>query len=93
MKVLREVWDNLREFVATVGAVALFLARVLAQVPRALLRFRLVVEQVHNAGALSLVIMMTCGRSGLGVAVSSRIRSSPLSSGIRLSTTSTSKKR
>jgi phospholipid/cholesterol/gamma-HCH transport system permease protein len=59
--VLRELWDNLREFVATVGAVALFFARVLAQVPRALLRFRLVVEQVHNAGALSLVIIMTCG--------------------------------
>jgi hypothetical protein len=43
--VLRELWDNLREFVATVGAVALFFARVLAQVPRALLRFRLVVER------------------------------------------------
>ena len=59
--VFRELWDNLREFVSTVGAVALFFARVLAQVPRALLRFRLVVEQVHNAGALSLVIIMTCG--------------------------------
>ncbi|HEV8330401.1 MAG TPA: lipid asymmetry maintenance ABC transporter permease subunit MlaE [Steroidobacteraceae bacterium] len=59
--VLRELWDNLREFVATVGAVALFFGRVLSQVPRALLRFRLVVEQVHNAGALSLVIIMTCG--------------------------------
>jgi len=58
---LRELWENLREFVATVGAVAMFFARVLAQVPRALLRFRLVVEQVHNAGALSLVIIMTCG--------------------------------
>jgi phospholipid/cholesterol/gamma-HCH transport system permease protein len=59
--VLRELWDNLREFVAAVGSVALFFARVLSQVPRALLRFRLVVEQVHNAGALSLVIIMTCG--------------------------------
>jgi len=59
--VLRELWDNLRDFVARVGAVALFFARVLSQVPRALLRFHLVVEQVHNAGALSLVIIMTCG--------------------------------
>jgi phospholipid/cholesterol/gamma-HCH transport system permease protein len=59
--VLRELWDNLRDFVASVGAVALFFARVLSQVPRALVRFRLVVEQVHNAGALSLVIIMTCG--------------------------------
>jgi phospholipid/cholesterol/gamma-HCH transport system permease protein len=58
--VLRELWDNLREFVAKVGAVALFFVRVLAQVPRALLRVRLVVEQVHNAGAQSLVIIMTC---------------------------------
>ncbi len=46
---------------AKVGAVTLFFARVLAQVPRALLRFRLVVDQIHNAGARSLVIIMTCG--------------------------------
>jgi phospholipid/cholesterol/gamma-HCH transport system permease protein len=61
MKVLRELAENLREFVGTVGAVALFFGRVLVQVPRALLRPSLVIEQVHNAGALSLVIIMTCG--------------------------------
>lgn len=61
MNLLRELTDNLREFVATVGAVALFFGRVLAQVPGALLRPGLVVDQVHNAGALSLVIIMTCG--------------------------------
>jgi phospholipid/cholesterol/gamma-HCH transport system permease protein len=61
MHFLRELWDNVQDFVRTVGAVALFFGRVLAQLPRALLRPSLVIEQVHNAGALSLVIIMTCG--------------------------------
>jgi phospholipid/cholesterol/gamma-HCH transport system permease protein len=61
MNFLRELWENVREFVATIGAVTLFFARVLGQVPRALLRPGLIVEQVHNTGALSLVIIMTCG--------------------------------
>lgn len=61
MNLLRELADNLRRFVATVGAIALFFGRLLAQVPRALLRPGLVIDQIHNAGALSLVIIMTCG--------------------------------
>jgi phospholipid/cholesterol/gamma-HCH transport system permease protein len=61
MKLLRELTDNAGDFVGTVGGVTLFLGRVLAQVPRALLRPSLIVEQIHNAGALSLVIIMTCG--------------------------------
>ena len=61
MHFLRELWDNVREFITTVGSVALFFGRVLAQLPGALLRPSLVVEQVHNTGALSLVIIMTCG--------------------------------
>ena len=61
MHFLRELWDNVQDFVATVGAVALFFGRVLVQVPRALLRPSLVIEQMHNTGALSLVIIMTCG--------------------------------
>jgi phospholipid/cholesterol/gamma-HCH transport system permease protein len=61
MKLLGEVADNLREFVATVGAMSLFLVRVVGQTPRAFARPGLIVEQVHNAGALSLVIIMTCG--------------------------------
>jgi phospholipid/cholesterol/gamma-HCH transport system permease protein len=43
------------------GRFALFLGRLLATVPRALLRPRLVVEQVHMSGALSLVIIMLSG--------------------------------
>lgn len=61
MKLLRELTGNASDFAATVGGVTLFLMRVLGQVPRALLRPSLIVEQVHNAGALSLVIIMTCG--------------------------------
>jgi phospholipid/cholesterol/gamma-HCH transport system permease protein len=61
MKLLGEVADNLREFVATVGAMSLFLVRVVGQTPRVFARPGLIVEQVHNAGALSLVIIMTCG--------------------------------
>jgi phospholipid/cholesterol/gamma-HCH transport system permease protein len=38
-----------------------FLARVLWQVPAALLRPRLIVHQIYNAGARSLIIIMLCG--------------------------------
>jgi phospholipid/cholesterol/gamma-HCH transport system permease protein len=44
-----------------IGAVAVFLARVLGQVPAAVLRPRLVVHQIYNAGARSLIIIMLCG--------------------------------
>lgn len=61
MNLLRELAENLRRFLATIGATTLFLGRVFGQVPRALLRPSLIIDQVHNAGALSLVIIMTCG--------------------------------
>jgi len=48
MHFLRELWDNVREFITTVGSVALFFGRVLVQLPAALLRPSLVVEQVQN---------------------------------------------
>ncbi len=43
------------------GRFALFTGRLLAVSPRALARPGLVVEQVYNSGALSLVIIMLCG--------------------------------
>ena len=46
---------------ARIGSVTLFLVRVCGQVPAALLRPRLLVEQVYNAGARSLIIVMMCG--------------------------------
>jgi phospholipid/cholesterol/gamma-HCH transport system permease protein len=58
---LSDIWNSGRDFIANVGAVALFFLRILSQVPRALLRPGLIVRQVHNAGGLSLVIIMTCG--------------------------------
>jgi phospholipid/cholesterol/gamma-HCH transport system permease protein len=61
MRLLGELTDNLRNFVATVGALSLFFGRVIAQMPRALMRPTLIIAQIHNAGALSLVIIMTCG--------------------------------
>ncbi|MGH6610824.1 MAG: ABC transporter permease, partial [Burkholderiaceae bacterium] len=61
MKLLRELTGSLRDFLFTVGSVSLFFGRVLVQTPRALARPRFIVEQVYNAGALSLVIIMTCG--------------------------------
>jgi phospholipid/cholesterol/gamma-HCH transport system permease protein len=61
MKLLQELLASIRKFVITVGAVARFFARVLGQVPGALGKPRFIIEQIYNAGALSLVIIMTCG--------------------------------
>lgn len=61
MKLFRELADNAADFTSTVGGVTLFLGRTLGQSPRALLRPSLVIAQVHNTGALSLVIIMICG--------------------------------
>ncbi len=61
MRLLAELLAAARNFVSSVGGTALFLVRILAQVPAALLRPRFVIAQIHNAGALSLVIIMTCG--------------------------------
>ena len=61
MSLLRELLESGRNFLATIGAVTLFFGRLLAQLAPSLARPGLIVEQVHNAGALSLVIIMTCG--------------------------------
>lgn len=58
---MRDIFKGFAGILANIGAVALFFARLLGQVPLALLRPRLVIHQIHNAGALSLVIIMTCG--------------------------------
>jgi phospholipid/cholesterol/gamma-HCH transport system permease protein len=61
MGLLGEMADSLRGSLARVGALTRFFGRVLLQSPAAVLRPRLVIEQVYNTGALSLVIIMTCG--------------------------------
>jgi phospholipid/cholesterol/gamma-HCH transport system permease protein len=59
--VLRDLWFSARESCAALGRVILFFGQLLALTPAALWRFRLIVHQIFNAGALSLVIIMTCG--------------------------------
>lgn len=61
MRLLAELWRALRHLLETLGAVVLFLGRLIAYTPATLLRFGLVVQQVYNTGALSLVIIMLCG--------------------------------
>lgn len=58
----RDVYNTLKEFVRTFGAFQLFFLRLLRHSPSIFVkRFGLVVKQVYNTGALSLVIIMVCG--------------------------------
>lgn len=59
---LRDLWYTFLDFVRTFGALQLFFLRLLAASPSIFVRrFGLVVKQVYNTGALSLVIIMVCG--------------------------------
>lgn len=58
---MREIFNGLIGMLARIGDMTLFAGRMCAQLPRTLLRPGLIVYQVHNAGALSLVIIMLCG--------------------------------
>ncbi|MDJ0939965.1 MAG: lipid asymmetry maintenance ABC transporter permease subunit MlaE [Woeseiaceae bacterium] len=59
---LRDLYITLRYFVTTFGAMTIFLFELLRHTPRVFFkRFNLVVGQVYNAGALSLVIIMVSG--------------------------------
>lgn len=58
----REIYYELKEFLRAFGAMQIFFMRLLVNSPSIFVkRFGLVVHQVHNAGALSLVIIMVCG--------------------------------
>jgi len=59
--VFKDLGASLIDSVVRVGAIGRFLIRLTVQVPRALLRFDLIVAQIYNAGALSLVIIMLSG--------------------------------
>src|SRR5215217_7302496 len=56
-----EVVESLRAFLETVGQMTRFFGQLLVLTPRALLRVGVLVEQIDNTGAMSLVIIMTCG--------------------------------
>lgn len=61
-RVIRDLRNNAIEFLRTFGAFQLFFLRLLKYSPGMLFgRFDLVVKQVYNTGALSLVIIMICG--------------------------------
>jgi phospholipid/cholesterol/gamma-HCH transport system permease protein len=55
------VIGGLLGFVGKVGAAVIFLGDILGQSGVAVRRPRLIAEQIHNAGVLSLVIIMTSG--------------------------------
>jgi phospholipid/cholesterol/gamma-HCH transport system permease protein len=59
---LQEIWYTFIDFVRTFGALQLFFVRLLVNSPSIIMRRGgLVIKQIHNAGALSLVIIMVCG--------------------------------
>lgn len=59
---LRDIYNNFVEFVRTFGSLQIFFLRIIKHSPRFVLRRPgLVVKQVYNTGALSLVIIMVCG--------------------------------
>jgi phospholipid/cholesterol/gamma-HCH transport system permease protein len=58
----REIFATFSEFLRTFGAMWMFFLRLLQHtLPVIFTRFRLVAYQVHNAGALSIVIIMISG--------------------------------
>jgi len=59
--VFKELSRSLINALVSLGAVVRFLLRMLGVTPGALLRFDLIVQQVFNSGALSLVIIMLAG--------------------------------
>lgn len=59
---LHDVWITLLRFLHSLGSTCLFLMRLLQYTPQVVFkRFSLVVYQVYNAGALSLVVIMISG--------------------------------
>jgi len=56
-----DLWTSFKASLERLGATSLFLLRLIRHTPRALLRFDLIVQQVFNSGALSLVIIMLSG--------------------------------
>jgi phospholipid/cholesterol/gamma-HCH transport system permease protein len=61
LNIIRELWQGLIDALAGLGAVTRFLLRMILATPAALLRFDLIVAQIFNSGALSLVIIMLAG--------------------------------
>ncbi|HEX9206703.1 MAG TPA: lipid asymmetry maintenance ABC transporter permease subunit MlaE [Steroidobacteraceae bacterium] len=58
---ITEFVDALKDFLERTGRITRFSLQLAALTPGSLLRVRPIIEQVYNTGALSLVIIMTCG--------------------------------
>jgi phospholipid/cholesterol/gamma-HCH transport system permease protein len=61
MTVVKELWENMLDGLEGLGAYVRFLGRLIVATPGSLLRFDLILEQIYNTGALSLVIIMLSG--------------------------------
>jgi phospholipid/cholesterol/gamma-HCH transport system permease protein len=61
LSVIKELWQSLIDSLVGLGVVIRFLLRMIVLIPSALLRFDLIVQQIFNSGALSLVIIMLSG--------------------------------
>ena len=61
MKIFGDLWASLILALSNLGAQCRFLLVLLWRTPQALLRFRLISDQIYNSGALSLVIIMLSG--------------------------------
>ena len=61
MKIFGDLWASLLLALSNLGAQCRFLLVLLWRTPQALLRFRLISDQIYNSGALSLVIIMLSG--------------------------------
>jgi phospholipid/cholesterol/gamma-HCH transport system permease protein len=61
LNVISELWDSMLDGLEGLGAYVRFLLRLVAGTPAALLRFDLIMQQIFNSGALSLVIIMLSG--------------------------------
>lgn len=58
---ITEFASSLGESIERVGDMCRFLVRIVVQLPRSLTRPQLIVDQIYNTGALSLVIIMLSG--------------------------------
>lgn len=61
MNPIKELWRSLIEALVALGDITRFLLSIIVRIPRVLMRFDLVVRQIFNSGALSLVIIMLSG--------------------------------
>ncbi len=61
MRLLREAYYIILGFLQMLGAAGFFLAQMLRHVPKALMRPRLIFQQVFNVGAMSLVLILIAG--------------------------------